>query len=189
MMSSQSSKSRSWLLPGGILSSNFWTPYYCLLALGILLISVHLWSKMDFYLNVVIIKFVTLFPFYSINLLCMWHFELTEHNTGKTGHIGNTPSEKKECIAWPSHAFYCRNNESLTAHPSSPSAPQPSQVAVIYKQWIDFSKKVSSDTGHIHCCVCKATENYEYKLGKSWCKYPAGDFADGFWAHFIYITP
>lgn len=115
----------------------------------------------------------------------MWHFELTEHNTGKTYHIGNTPSEKKECMAWPSRAFYCRNNESLTASPSS----QPSQVAAIYKQWTDFSKKVSSDTGHIQGSVCKATENSGYKPGKSWCKYPAGDSADGFWAHFIYIIP
>lgn len=73
----QSSKSISGLLPGGILTSDFWTSYYCLPPLGVLLISfLYLWSKMDFHLDVVVIKFVTFPPFYSINLLCVWHFEL-----------------------------------------------------------------------------------------------------------------
>lgn len=78
---------------------------------------------MDFHLNVAVIKFVTFFPFYSINLLCMWHFELTEYNIGKIDCIGNTPSQKKECIAWPSYAFYCRYNESITASSTSPHNP------------------------------------------------------------------
>jgi len=78
---------------------------------------------MYFHLNVVVIKFVTFFPFYNTNLLCMWHFEVTEHNTGKIDCIGNTPSEKKECIVRSSYAFYCRYNESIIASSTSPPNP------------------------------------------------------------------
>lgn len=105
----QSSESVSELLPGGVLTSDFWTTRYCLLPLGILLIFLlHLWSKPDFHLNDAVIEFVAFSPFYNINLLCMWHFELTEYNIVKIDHTGNTPSEKKGCITWSPYAFYCR---------------------------------------------------------------------------------
>lgn len=117
----QSLRSVSRLQTGGILTTNFVNFTLLLVCTGFL-VDFFLCifdQKMDFHLNVVVVKF---FPFYTVNLLCLWHFKWAEYNSGKIDCIRSNHTEKKAHIAWPSYVSYCRYRI-YNSFPSSQPSP------------------------------------------------------------------
>lgn len=89
----------------------------------------------------------------------MWHFKLTEYNTGKIGCIGSNPSEKKAHIARPSYASDCRYNESITG--SASSHPSPAR----YLQ-VTISGSISARKSQLTQKTCTTVSAKSLKI---WC--------------------